>query len=98
MIPFINNYPHRLIYSGNSQQESRKNRSRPNHLGVEIVVSNDFKVDVNFTEVSERICFLDFELDKVKFRVISAHAPTLPVSEKNPEAREEFYSKLEVHS
>ena len=48
-----------------------------------------------FKRISDRICAASINLVNHKLIVISAYAPTLEVSEANPELRELFYNQLD---
>ena len=48
-----------------------------------------------FSIVLSRICTLTLKVDNRKHVVVGAYAPTLPVSQKNPEMRDKFYDDLE---
>ena len=62
--------------------------------GVGIVIPLD--TNAYFKRYSDRICSATINLpDNRKLLIISALAPTLPNSEKNPEKRENFYQELE---
>lgn len=41
------------------------------------------------------MCTMEMERPKRKITMICAYAPTLPVSEKQPQIREDFYNELE---
>ncbi len=60
--------------------------------GVGIIISKELKAE--FKPVTERICMATIKIENRKYTVISAYAPTLPVSESNPNIREEFYQDL----
>ena len=61
--------------------------------GVGIIIDKDLKAE--FKPVTDRICMATIQIGKRKHTVISAYAPTLPVSENDPEVREKFYSDLD---
>ena len=66
-----------------------------NH-SVGIMVKENIELD--FEVVSENICIGRAKLDgktKREHVIICAYSPTLPVSEKHPEIRIEFYDNLE---
>ena len=68
--------------------------STHSYHGVGIIAKNKFKGE--FKVVSDRICQLTIELDsKDKLTVVSAYAPTLTKSEKNPHLADQFYSELQ---
>ena len=48
-----------------------------------------------FKRISDRICAASINLVNHKLIIISAYAPTLEVSEANPELRELFYNQLD---
>ena len=71
------------------------------HHGVGIIVRND--CNAHFNRINDRICTLTVDLEQLtgkdknrKLTVISAYAPTLTNSIKNPELAEEFYNNLEI--
>ena len=50
----------------------------------------------NFRAISDRLCMLTIKTNKnYTITVINAYAPTLPVSENDPDIRERFYDELE---
>jgi exonuclease III len=62
--------------------------------GVGIIIKETTKAE--FKRINDRICQANIMLkENRKLVVINAYAPTNPVSEKNPEKREEFYEALE---
>ena len=70
--------------------------------GVGIVVKKD--LPAKFTRINDRICKLEVELDQIenkaqfkkrKLTLISAYAPTLSKSTKNPQLAEDFYTALQ---
>ena len=63
------------------------------HHGVGIIIDQD--LSPTFKRISDRICAASINLVNHKLIVISAYAPTLEVSEANPEVRELFYSQLD---
>ena len=60
-------------------------------------VSGSTPLDLSptFKRISDRICAASINLVNHKLIVISAYAPTLEVSEANPELRELFYNQLD---
>ena len=85
----FNGKHYKLFYSG--LDENSKNRSI---AGVGIIIRGN--TGGEFVHVSERICFLNFKRNEMKYTVISAYAHTNPTSDKNPEMRQEFYETLET--
>ncbi len=71
-------------------EETRKGKING---GVGIIISKDFKAD--FKPINERICMATIQINNRKHTVISAYAPTLPISENKPEVREQFYKDLD---
>ena len=62
--------------------------------GVGIIVS--MACPAEFIAVNDRLCKLSFQINgNQHITIISAYAPTLEVSRKNPVKREEFYDDLE---
>ena len=80
-------------YTRGSQKFSFFYCGKGSHHGVGLIV--DQSLNPNFTQISDRICKAEIKLSHRKIVIISAYAPTLSVSEKNPETREEFYQQLE---
>ncbi len=81
-----NNY--KFYYGGiDSNQKGKVNG------GVGIIVNQDFKTE--FKCITERICIATVSVGNRKHTIISAYAPTLPVSESKPEVREKFYQDLD---
>ena len=69
--------------------ETEKNRA-----GTAIIVRKG--TNVNFRAITDRICLMKIKAnDNYTITIINAYAPTLPVSESNPELRERFYDDLE---
>ena len=65
-----------------------------NYYGVGILVREGTMID--FTPINERICKAEIKMESdQKLVLISALAPTLDVSEKKPETRQEFYDTLD---
>ena len=63
--------------------------------GVGVIVNPNRSVE--FEPITDRICRIVTVInDNQKLNVLSVYAPTLEVAEKNPEAREQFYSDLEA--
>ena len=64
------------------------------HHGVGIIVRKDLKADYN--EITENNCVAAIKLEKQNrnLKFISTYAPTLEVSEKDENIREEFYGAL----
>ena len=63
------------------------------HHGEGLIIDQD--LSPTFKRISDRICAASINLVNHKLIVISAYAPTLEVSEANPEVRELFYSQLD---
>ena len=70
------------------------------HHGVGIIIKNN--TNAHFKRITDRICTLTVDLNEItnnnikrKITIISAYAPTLTNSEKNPEVAENFYTNLE---
>ncbi len=63
--------------------------------GVGIVIKKDFQAE--FDKISDRICVATISLEKERRNLsfISTYAPTLDVSEKHEEIREQYYQDLE---
>ena len=59
------------------------------------VLGTGFIAHTTFKRISDRICAASINLVNHKLIVISAYAPTLEVSEANPELRELFYNQLD---
>ena len=65
-----------------------------NRAGVAIAVRKG--TNVTFRAISDRVCLMKIKAtDNYTMSIINAYAPTLPVSESNPEVRESFYDELE---
>ena len=63
------------------------------YSGVGILIEED--IPAVFRRISDRICVAEIYLkETINLYVIVAYAPTLDVSERNPEVREEFYRTL----
>ena len=62
--------------------------------GVGIIVKN--KYSAKFVVISERVCKITVESPKFKTTVISAYAPTLTKSHKQPKLADNFYSDLQL--
>jgi len=77
-----------LYYSGIDENSKERNFS-----GVGILVRED--ADTTFHPISDRLCYLEYNINNVKWNIICTYAHTLPNSEKNPEKRERFYDDLE---
>lgn len=62
--------------------------------GVAIAV--DKSIESYFTPITERICMLKIKAHKLNKDIIflAVYAPTLPVSERDPTEREDFYSEM----
>ena len=77
----------------NSGQDINSNQR--NFTGVGIITRENF--NCTFTAVSDRICYISFitEKNNIKNIIISAYAPTLPSSQKNPDIRQKFYDELD---
>ena len=61
--------------------------------GVGIIVERTRKV--HFKPISERVCRIETSINNnQKLTLISAYAPTLDKSEKNPDVSEQFYNEL----
>ena len=74
-----------LYYSGN-ETKSRN--------GVGIMIPSTKNVD--FTPINDRMCQITTKINNDQIlHIISAYAPTLESSEKNPEVRENFYNDLD---
>ena len=79
------NKEYTLYYSGN-------NTKSVNGVGIITEQSRN----VTFIPINDRICYLTTKVNnKQTVHVVSAYAPTLAHSEKDPEMREKFYSELE---
>ena len=70
-------------------------RQGTSRTGVGIVVRPG--MNTSFTAVSDRLCMCKLILEESNRAIymICAYAPTLPVSEKNPDIRDKFYEDLE---
>ena len=66
------------------------------YSGVGLLINKD--INATFQRITDRICVAEIDLEgdstKKKLFIIVAYAPTLGVSEKNPNVREEFYRTL----
>ena len=61
--------------------------------GVGIVVAANR--NINFEPISDRICVITTKINNThKLIIISVYAPTLETSEKNHDARDNFYNEL----
>ena len=63
------------------------------HHGVGIVATKDVKVE--YETITDRTCKVTFKLQKRKVIFISTYAPTLEVSEKENNIRDEYYAALD---
>lgn len=66
--------------------------SKHTHHGTGIIIKKELKP--SFKKISDRICQANIKLKHCRLVIISVYAPTLEVSEKKPELREEFYAQL----
>ena len=74
-----------LYYSGN-------NKKSENGVGIIVPKTNNVK----FTPINDRICKITTKVNNNQMlHIISAYAPTLDKSEKQPETREKFYSDID---
>ena len=75
-------------YNGGIEGENK-------YTGVGLIIDKSLKV-LYIKRISDRICIAEIELSKEhKIIVINAYAPTLVVSEKNEEIRDQFYELLD---
>ena len=63
------------------------------YSGVGCVI--DEELDPSFKRISDRICTAEIQLKDHKIIIIVAYAPTMIVSEKEPQKRDEFYQTLD---
>ena len=63
------------------------------HHGVGLPIHKE--LNPSFTRISDRICVAKVVTKDRCILAISAYAPTLKMSEKYPELREEFYDQLD---
>ena len=61
--------------------------------GVGLLVNSE--LNPTFKRVSNRICYAQIKLKERNLYIVSAYAPTLSVSEKQPHLREQFYDELD---
>ena len=62
------------------------------YTGVGILIEEE--IPATFTRVNDRICYAEIQLNKYKFTLLVAYAPTLIISEQNPVIREDSYESL----
>ena len=56
----------------------------------------DATLPVEFTRVSDRICYIKFNIKNRPHYIVNTYAPTLPNSEKQPAIRQTFYNELDA--
>ncbi len=62
--------------------------------GIGLIIDQQLKPE--FKKISDRICMATIKLSQRKLTVFAVYAPTLEVSEKTPEKRQEFYDQLDA--
>ena len=84
-----------ILYHGDGTKKDNNNNKNRTYNGVGFVVREDLEAD--FKSYTDRISMLTVKSknENRSYRIISAYAPTLPVSEKDPKIREDFYTTLE---
>ena len=70
---------------------SVNNEGDTNH-GVGFITKKS--INPTFNKINERICTCSIKLKDRNLIAVSAYAPTLDISKKNPELRDDFYEKL----
>lgn len=74
----------------NAGKSGDKRRSH----GIGLIIDQSLKPE--FKKISDRICMATDKLTQHRLTVFAVYAPTLEVSEKNPEVRQEFYDQLDA--
>ena len=91
----IDQHHNSIIYSfsGNAYKLLLSSSNTNKFAGVGFLV----KANLNFIfePINNRLCILRFKTNNLKYTLISAYAPTLINSEKNPELKYDFYNQLE---